>query len=286
VPRPVVPVADREDSPSQVQGWTQSPRSTSSAGEPKSKPVAPPKASASRPQPRPKQPLNPRQNPDTQRTVVMSVKNRQRKPQPHKNHASSDLVSFNGDHRSTLDPPALARSRIFEEALDGGQGQAEVHTLADNRSGPIKIPHVQQSESPTEEARIHPNYSQKGVIEPLDLPKIKTQREDSKDAGLGAKNPFGVTQRTLAIKNHKLNYDCLTMQNSGCSTSLGSLEPRAAVPFLASKIQKTSLKLNGRSLVVNQPRYKSTKNIMPSKVLNKDIDCYITNLQLDAQHDC
>jgi len=126
--------------------------------------------------------------------------------------------------------------------------------------------------------------------ESLDLPKIKTQREGSKDADSKGKslfntiNPFSVTQRTLAIKSHKFNYDCFTMQNSGSPTSLGSQEPRAAVPFLANtlalrKIQKTNLKLpNGKSLVVNQPRYKSTKNILPSKALARDIDCFITNL--------
>ena len=203
---------------SRVQGWTQSPRSMSSDSEQKKEQVAFLKAKASRPQPRPKQPLNPRQNPDSRRTVVISVKNWHEKPLRQKSRDSPDLASFNGDHRSTLDPRDIAPSRIFEEALDGGQSLAKVATLANNGSNPIKIPHVEAVDSPADEA------CTTALAGCSDFPKIKTQHGESKDADPRGQNPFSVTQRTLAIKSHKFNYDCFTMQNSGSSTSLGSQE--------------------------------------------------------------
>ena len=164
------------------------------------------------------------------------MKNKQGQPRLQKNQASPDLASFNGDHRSTLDPRDIAPSRIFEEALDGGHSIARVATLANNGSNPIKIPHVERPDSPGDEGQEAP------LARTLDLPTIKTQREGGQDADprltfdfshLKCRNPFSVAQRPLPIKNHQFNYDCFTMQNSGSSTSLGSQEPRAAVPFLA-----------------------------------------------------
>jgi hypothetical protein len=86
--------------------------------------------------------------------VVISVKSQQRKPPVSLNRASPDLVSFNGDLRSTLDPRDLGPSRVFEEALDGSQDLARVPTLGNNGQCPIRIPipRVESAEPPSDEA--------------------------------------------------------------------------------------------------------------------------------------